>query len=884
MEGVRSRAEAVIDPEWHALCAQHGTLWFMYKPRGDRPAGLKKTIDCAIEHAAACGHQVVACMERAPGHKVYGSFPSPEAFAAAGAAQGAHLYEVLPRDLPRHFYADLDWPAAALPDGPAVVRTFRAFVLDFAAEHAGHPVPSGAHVSSASGSSGWNGGGRKASYHLRFEFAFREQAPAKAFSQLLAKAIIEGADPLLTYSDGDETKSVFDTAPYGCNQLWRACYSSKFKADEEARPLIPCAGSSDDLRDHLVGIYDDGASTFLTCDAVAAPRTPHARTPRSLGETTADLEDDVHMLLGLLKPDRWSQYDSWRNIAFVLKRVGGDRLLGMFDKFSQKDAKYDHAALMALWRSIDADRAGSKLGIGSLRFWARTDDPVGYFAASWKDEPGLAAMEVAVERGGMDIDIAVVFQDVFESQYKWAATKNGGIFYKFTGNVWSNQEDEAGVFNIISDRVSMMFFKLARRYEDRLMAARGSDDDEYKAKLKTKIAVARNIVASLRKVSVVKKVIFAISNRLYDAEFLARLDTNLDLFAFKDGVYDLKTKEFRRGLPEDMLSVCAPYEYPATDPVRRAELEAFLRQIKPQNEEREYVLDQLGQCLSGRIRKQLIHVFSGPVAGNGKSTLIRLASLAFGGYFCTIPIAYVTQKSAQANAANPIILKLKCARLVAGQEPEERTRFNGALLKSLSGGDEQEGRLLFNNKLISYYPQFKLFFACNAMPDIDGSDQGVVRRIRKVEFGSQFVEGIGAPDLANHIYPINLDMDDSLKRWAPEFILMLLERYKIDYVYSCPLSIQQGTESYMQDNDVVKRFVAENLERDAEACVTLSELRFIWSCGEYEPMKLGDFKKGLVRVLATGCRENSSFRGVNRKNFFVGWKVVDSDAIEVVSE
>lgn len=50
-------------------------------------------------------------------------------------------------------------------------------------------------------------------------------------------------------------------------------------------------------------------------------------------------------------------------------------------------------------------------------------------------------------------------------------------------------------------------------------------------------------------------------------------------------------------------------------------------------------------------------------------------------------ITYLTQKSAQANNANPIIIDVKRARIVGLSEPEEGARFNGAILKALSGGD-----------------------------------------------------------------------------------------------------------------------------------------------------------------------------------------------------
>jgi len=238
-------------------------------------------------------------------------------------------------------------------------------------------------------------------------------------------------------------------------------------------------------------------------------------------------------------------------------------------------------------------------------------------------------------------------------------------------------------------------------------------------------------------------------------------------------------------------------------------------------------------------------------------------------------ITYLTQKSAQANSANPIIIDVKRARIVGLSEPEEGARFNGANLKALSGGDEQKGRALYSNKLIRYHPQFRMFILCNDTPDIDGKDRGLAQRIRKINFASQFTE-IKEPDLENHIYPINVDMSDMLRVWAPELMVLLLERFSPDYVYSCPSSIQQGSEEYMQENDPVRRFVQKNLQKDADSLVEFVELRRLpWSYKEYgSKPKLADFKKGLMRVLGTDCKEEKRWQGRKYKGVFVGFKVI----------
>ncbi|KAL3160736.1 hypothetical protein ABBQ32_010646 [Trebouxia sp. C0010 RCD-2024] len=199
------------------------------------------------------------------------------------------------------------------------------------------------------------------------------------------------------------------------------------------------------------------------------------------------------------------------------------------------------------------------------------------------------------------------------------------------------------------------------------------------------------IARNLRSMPYCRQVNAAITKRLYNASFLEQLDTNLDLLACKDGVYDLPAGSFRKGRPDDMLSVCVPYNFPRHDPERRQGLLTFLSQIKPEDNEREHLVDQLSQCLSGRIKKQL--------------------------------------KSAQANNANPIIIDVKRARILGLSEPEEGARFNGANFKAMSGGEEQKGRALYSNKMIRYHP-FRMFILCKDTPDIDGKDRGLARRIR----------------------------------------------------------------------------------------------------------------------------------------------------------
>ncbi|KAL3137360.1 hypothetical protein ABBQ32_006891 [Trebouxia sp. C0010 RCD-2024] len=568
---------------------------------------------------------------------------------------------------------------------------------------------------------------------------------------------------------------------------------------------------------------------------------PQAEDSEDVGEQDDEYEnhDQVQFqvlrqaVLGL-QDTRAEGYEDWFKVVCGIRNISSsnnyeDNGHELIHQFSQKFAtRYNADEVDKKLSSLSIKGKGRGIGFASIKHWLKEDNPMLHQQLFELQDK----VEIAIASGGQHVDIAEVFSFMFPQQFVWVTTGVRALFYKFTGTIWERHEDDPEVYNLLNTRVCQAFHDRAKYYEGLIQ---GEQDLAIKEKLEKKRMMSNKIANNLRNMSNLSRVVAAITKMMHSSDFLDRLDTNVDLLAFKDGVVHLPTKQFRKGQPQDMLSVSAPHNFPITDATKRAELQSFLSQIKPQDDERDYLMDQFSQCLSGRVRKQLVHIFAGPLAGNGKSTLLTLIERAFGGYFCTMAAAYLTQKSAPANNANSIILDCKRARIVGLSEPEEGARFNAANLKALSGGDEQKAREMYSGKLTKYYPQFRLFILCNDTPEIDGKDQGLARRIRKVNFSSQFTD-IKEPDLENHIYPINVDMTDKLTQWAPEFMLLLLERYRADYNDSCP---------------------------------EMSPL-----CAAYGFTRKSDVKKGLERVLATTCIAEKKVHGRKYQNCFLGYKVL----------
>ncbi len=79
------------------------------------------------------------------------------------------------------------------------------------------------------------------------------------------------------------------------------------------------------------------------------------------------------------------------------------------------------------------------------------------------------------------------------------------------------------------------------------------------------------------------------------------------------------------------------------------------------------------------------------------------------------------------------IAGLRGARLVTSVETEDGQRLAESKIKELTGGDTVTARFLYSENF-EFQPEFKLWLACNHMPEIRGMDLAIWRRIRLIPF------------------------------------------------------------------------------------------------------------------------------------------------------
>ena len=110
----------------------------------------------------------------------------------------------------------------------------------------------------------------------------------------------------------------------------------------------------------------------------------------------------------------------------------------------------------------------------------------------------------------------------------------------------------------------------------------------------------------------------------HDTNFLQKMDADINLFCFKNGILNTETLEFREGRVEDCVTLCCGNNYIEYDPENQKvkEVFKFLKDIFQDEEVLEYQINKIAFCLSGRNQEHF-NIWTGNGCF-GKGTLIKL--------------------------------------------------------------------------------------------------------------------------------------------------------------------------------------------------------------------------------------------------------------------
>jgi len=303
--------------------------------------------------------------------------------------------------------------------------------------------------------------------------------------------------------------------------------------------------------------------------------------------------------------------------------------------------------------------------------------------------------------------------------------------------------------------------------------------------------------------------------------FIQKLDSNNNLIGFNNGVYDLNTFIFRDGKSDDYITMTVGYDYNDNHTLKYNDLLQFLQDIQPNKEERDYMLTYLSIGLVGNLL-ELFTILTG-CGRNGKSKLVELLKTTFGDYFGAVQSQLFTRPRPDANSPDPGLLSLMKKKIVIASEPEKNSKLNSGFIKFITGRDSTTLRNCHSNDMLDFTANFITLLICNDIPDCDDIDNAFSKRLRCLNYPTEFVTD---PKKDNQ-KKIDVNINKNFEYWRLDFMLLLIEYYKI-YIKTHELkttnNILKWTNKYQENTDLYLQFLNECTEENKDGHIHCSSL------------------------------------------------------------
>jgi putative DNA primase/helicase len=268
-----------------------------------------------------------------------------------------------------------------------------------------------------------------------------------------------------------------------------------------------------------------------------------------------------------------------------------------------------------------------------------------------------------------------------------------------------------------------------------------------------------------------------------------------------NGTIDLELGCLIPAEPGDLITMttAVPYNPDAKAP----RWQQFLREIfihpdgTPYYDLIQYVKKLAGMSLTGKVDRILLLCYG--VGANGKSVLFKIFQYVLGDYAASSSFHSLVVKD---GGTGNELARLRGKRLVTAVETQESQTLNEAKVKLLTGGDPVVCRFLYQ-EYFEYYPEFKLWLACNHKPRIRGADAAIWDRVKLIPFNARFE---GQADDKNLFLKLK-DEAEGILAWMVEGCQEWQDEGQLE---DCP-TVKEASRDYRQE-DVFQVFIDERIK------------------------------------------------------------------------
>lgn len=464
--------------------------------------------------------------------------------------------------------------------------------------------------------------------------------------------------------------------------------------------------------------------------------TPSVSPKPRLGLATTTV--DASAFIASIPNDKAVQYQTWASYCCMLFRKYGDtktedEMRDIIHEFSRKADKYNERDVDEWWTKYDDTKFPEDM---------RFPEASGITQEVREASRQVLAAEVFPPTSTEDNLIIKPHED---KNFTTICEKIVPLIRKvliYCRDDWYCYDDKTHLWSIIKEPQ-----KIIKEYLFKCITANNTDiairlsrvNPNNSMERDSLIAIQKEYlnlykkIESLQTLTLVKK---DLQISICDNEFINKLDLTAGKIVFLDGIYDIATDSFRKGLRyEDYLSYTLPYNYrrATADDIDYVKKETM--KICANEEWRfKYYMDILGySMLQLPDKEQAAFFMVGMTAGNGKSTILEALTNMMPNYV-------VKLNSKTFSKGNPDFKKsinsIKGARIAWINEVEKKQQDIDTI-KDIADGKCIKNPVVFKQQEENIQIKSKLFFVSNGEIAF-ANDEGIKRRYRYVEFIAKF--------------------------------------------------------------------------------------------------------------------------------------------------
>ena len=541
-------------------------------------------------------------------------------------------------------------------------------------------------------------------------------------------------------------------------------------------------------------------------------------------------------LMKLVSPIRADNYNEWMEIGWILHYVseGSSEGFDLWNDFSSKTSKsnsYSETECLYQWNKMKEDHNNPKT-IASLYHYAKADNPEEYKKLQTVKHEALI-QNAFLNKG--HYSLASWLYEHYKDEFVCASIDKN-VWFQFKEHRWHLTSQGIELKKKISNhlRNEVMIFRQKTCMEMSRVSPEAhydSDDENNEKKSNNKSKKEKDIQDELKSInqllgkleenSFKSGIMKECQELFYKEEFFNKLDQNINLLHFTNGILDLKELSFRPGKQNDYISLSTGYDFKENfthDDIEVMEAFDHLEKTFPNKELREYFIEYCASLLKGGNFNKTFVVMTGS-GDNGKSINIDIIYNILGDYAKPLPTSLIFGKRTQSSSATPELACINGIRFAALQESNEKDTINNGILKELTGNDKISVRALFKEQT-TFKPQLKLCLICNKLPKITAEDPATWDRLRVLPYEASFPKD--ASKVPKHpleqkqkgIFPRDPNMDEKIKNLKHAFMWLFYERFKnitVNGKMEDPPRVTEATSKYRIRNDHYGCFIIERM-------------------------------------------------------------------------